>query len=216
MKIDVLCSNQDHPITPCLLTWIEGQALRHKVRLIHSKEQLDQGDVLFLISCTEKIPADLRSLYQKCVVLHASDLPYGRGWSPHIWSILHGNTTVTVSAITAEDNIDSGDIWAKKSFDVAPHELYDEINTSLFAIEIDLLNEVIEMIDSGVSPHPQPNKEATYFPRRTPEDSELDPDLTIAEQFDKIRVGDPERYPAFFRMHGKKYAVSLRKVDNDE
>jgi methionyl-tRNA formyltransferase len=149
-------------------------------------------------------------------VLHASDLPYGRGWSPHIWSILHGNTTVTVSAITAEDNIDSGDIWAKKSFDVAPHELYDEINTSLFAIEIDLLNEVIEMIDSGVSPHPQPNKEATYFPRRTPEDSELDPDLTIAEQFDKIRVGDPERYPAFFRMHGKKYAVSLRKVDNDE
>ena len=123
---------------------------------------------------------------------------------------------MTVSAINAEDRIDSGDIWAKKSFDVARHQLYDEINASLFETEIALLDQVVGMVENEDAPHPQPNEEATYYPRRTPRDSELDPSLSSAEQFDKIRVSDPDRYPAFFEMHGTVFSLSLRKVQNDE
>ena len=216
MKIDLLCSSDDHPINPYLVNWADERAHKHEVRLLRRKNQLRSGDVLFLISCTEMIPAHLRALYQNCIVLHASDLPKGRGWSPHVWAILEGATMITVSAINAEDRIDSGDIWAKKTFNVAPHELYDEINNSLFETEIALLDQVVELIQDGDAPLPQPEEEATYYPRRTPQDSELDPDQTIAAQFDKIRVSDPDRYPAFVKMHGAVYSVFLRKVQSDE
>lgn len=189
---------------------------QHEVRVLRNKDQLKSGDILFLISCTEMIPAELRAHYGQCIVLHASDLPKGRGWSPQVWAILEGARTITVSAINAEERIDSGDIWAKKSFDVAPHELYDEINASLFKTEIALLDQVIGMVEKGDAPRPQPDEEASYYPRRTPRDSELDPRLSIAEQFDKIRISDPDRYPAFFEMHGAVFSVSLKKVQSDE
>lgn len=216
MKIDLLCSSEDHPINPWLVTWAGKCARHHEVRILRRKDQLTSGDMLFLISCIEMIPAELRALYGRCVVLHASDLPRGRGWSPHVRAILEGAKGITVSAINAEDRIDSGDIWAKKTFDVAPHELYDEINASLFETQIALLDQVIGMVEKGDAPHPQPGEEATYYPRRTPRDSELDPSQSIAEQFDKIRVSDPDRYPAFFQMHGAVFSVSLRKVQSDE
>lgn len=216
MKIDLLCSSQDHPINPWLLTWGQERAQQHEVRILRHKDQLKSGDILFLISCAEIIPAQLRALYGHCVVLHASDLPQGRGWSPHVWAILEGARAITVSAINAEDRIDSGDIWVKKTFDVVPHELYDEINASLFETETALLDHVIGMVENGDAPHPQPAEEATYYPRRTPRDSELDPSLSIAEQFDKIRVSDPNRFPAFFEMHGAVFSVSLKKVQSDD
>jgi methionyl-tRNA formyltransferase len=216
MKIDVLCSIRDHPINPWLIAWANERTVQHEVRLLHRKDQLASGDVLFLISCTEVIPADLRDLYGSCVVLHASDLPKGRVWSPHIWSILEGAARIAVSAINAEDRIDSGAVWAKKSFNVAPHELYDEISKALFDTEIALMDQVIGMVESDEPPHPQPDEEATYYPRRMSENSELDLDLSIAEQFDQIRVCDPDRYPAFFRMHGNVYSVSLKKEQCNE
>ena len=216
MKIDILCSSEDHPINPWLAAWAGERTRNHEVKLLRRKDQLKSGDVLFLISCTEMIPADWRALYRHCVVLHASDLPRGRGWSPHVWAILGGATTITVSAINAEDRVDSGDIWAKKTFDVAADELYDEINQSLFETEIALMDQVVVMVENGHSPLPQPDEEGTYFLRRKPRDSELDPELSLAEQFDKIRISDPDRYPAFFELHGAMYEIRLRKVQSNE
>ena len=216
MKIDLLCSSESHPINAWLVDWMASQANEHDVRLLRTKAELASGDVLFLISCTEVISKKERDAYRHCIVLHASDLPKGRGWSPHIWSILEGKSEIVVSAINAEDKVDSGAVWAKKRFQVAPHALYDEINQSLFMVEIALLNKVLAMVQAGEKPQPQPDKEPTYYPRRTAADSELDPDASIAAQFDKLRVADPDRYPAFVRLHGHVYAVSLRKVRSDD
>lgn len=216
MKIDVLCSSADHPINPWIKRWIDGRQAEHDVTLLRKMNQLTGGDLLFLVSCAEMIPADMRNRYGSCVVLHASNLPKGRGWSPYIWSIIEGAQTITVSAIEAEDEVDSGAIWAKKSFEVAAHELYDEINESLFAVELDLMGQVIEMVERGLTPTPQPDSKATYYRRRTPADSELDPSQSISDLFNKVRVCDPNRYPAYFKLHGHVYSVCLKKVQRDE
>jgi methionyl-tRNA formyltransferase len=216
VKIDLLCSSQDHPINPWLERWREGRAQQHEIKIVRRGDQLKYGDILFLISCAEMIPEKIRTQYEYCIVLHASDLPKGRGWSPHVWAILEGARTLTVSAINAEERVDSGDIWAKKTFNVAPDELYNEINASLFETEITLMDQVIQMVENNDAPQPQPDEEATYYPRRTPRDSELDPNLSIAEQFDKIRVSDPIRFPAFFKMHGAVFHINLTKVESDD
>ncbi len=216
MRIDLLCSSERHPINAWLIDWIKAQGVEHQIRLIRTTEDLSSGDVLFLISCAQIVPDAQRKTYQHCVVLHASDLPEGRGWSPHIWSILDGAKEIVVSAITAEDRVDSGAVWSKRRFQVASHELYDEINASLFAVEVALMNDVLAMVEAGQEPKPQSDKAPTYFPRRTAAESEIDPEVSIADQFDKLRVADPDRYPAFMHLHGNTYAITLKKVSLDE
>jgi methionyl-tRNA formyltransferase len=212
MKIDLLCSDPNHPVVPWLEAWKNSRASGDEVALLHEVGRLAGGDVLFLISCTEILTPERRGLYRHVIVLHASDLPKGRGWSPHVWALLEGARAITVSAISAAERVDSGDVWAKRSFDVAPHALHDEIHAALFDKEVKLMHDVVGMIRRGEGPVPQPDVEPTYYPRRSPADSELDPGKSIAEQFDRMRVCDPERYPAFFKMHGHVYEVRLKKV----
>ena len=52
--------------------------------------------------------------------------------------------------------------------------------------------------------------------RRTPADSRLDPDKSIAEQFELLRVVDNQRYPAFFDHRGRRYRITIEKVDHDQ
>ena len=52
----------------------------------------------------------------------------------------------------------------------------------------------------------------TYYTRRSPDDSQLDPQKSIAEQFNLIRLCDPDRFPAFFELYGHKYKITLEKI----
>ncbi len=207
MRISILCS-KDHPIYPRLKQWRDGSS--HNVKLIQWTEDLPGGDILFLISCGELISSKVRDLYTHSLVIHASDLPDYKGWSPHIWQILEGKKEVWVSLLDADLKLDSGDIWEQEKIKFEGHELFDEINDLLFDAEIDLM-------DFAVQHHIliQPTKQVgmgSYWRKRTPADSELDVDKTIAEQFNLLRVADPKRYPAFFKMHGFTYEVSIKKV----
>ena len=69
-----------------------------------------------MISCSEKISKRVIAQFEHVLVLHASDLPKGRGWSPHIWEILNRSDHITLSLIEAAEQIDEGDIWKKLKF----------------------------------------------------------------------------------------------------
>jgi len=170
--------------------------------------------MLFLISCHEIITAAVRSRYCATLVIHASDLPKGRGWSPWVWQILEGHNEIVVTLLEAEDTVDSGAIWHQMSVHFEGHELYDEIHAKLFDAELALMDYAVEHFGS-IQPTPQTGS-PTYYRRRTPEDSRLDVHRSIAEQFDLLRVADPERYPAFFDYRGHRYQVLLKKADRHE
>lgn len=213
MKISFLCSDAAHPVNTYLNDWIGHHAARHTIELARRKAELSGGDILFLISCSEIVRETDRAAYGACLVLHASDLPRGRGWSPHVWEIIGGAETITLSLLDAADSVDSGRIWKKLQIPIPKHALWDEINQALFEAEIDLIDFAVEHFDS-VRPEPQDSTvDATYHPRRTPDDSRIDPHRNIAEQFDQIRVCDPARFPAFFDLHGHRYKLTLEKMD---
>lgn len=211
MRIDLLCTNPKHPVVRILRNWIAARRDRHELRLIHDKSELETGDILYLVSCSQLIGSAERARYGHVMVLHASDLPEGRGWSPHVWDILAGKEELTLSLLTAENGIDTGAIWAKQRFHVPRHALHDEINELLFQAELDLMDQGIAMVDAGEAPVPQPAERGSYHPRRTPEDGRLDLTRPLAELFDQIRVADPDRFPAFFEMHGKIFELYLKK-----
>lgn len=206
--IDVLCP-QDHPVN----AWVERWVTAHPdARLKRSREQLEGGDFLFLISCSEIISKEIRDRYPHVLVIHASDLPKDRGWSPHIWAILDGANELTVSLLECADPVDSGDIWHQERIELTGTETFDEINALLFDAELRLMDWALEH-RSTVQPRPQEG-EPSYRPKRTPADSQVGPGQSLAEIFDLLRVCDPDRYPAFFEHRGAKYALSIRRLDD--
>ena len=215
MKITILCSSSLHPINIWLNAWVMKNKTLHQINLVRSKSDITRGDILFLISCSEIISKTDRESYKKVLVIHASDLPRGRGWSPHIWQILQGQEELTISLLEAEDQVDTGDIWQQLKINIPKDALYDEINTKLFDAEIKLMDFAISNFDI-VKPKPQSlDINPTYYSKRSPEDSEINPALSITEQFNKIRICDPERFPAFFYLHGKKFRLKLEKINDD-
>lgn len=215
MEISILCTDPDHPVVESLQVWAANMSLcGHAVSLIYDKAELQGGDVLFLVSCSQIIRNHERNKYKATLVLHASDLPNGRGWSPHIWSILNGASQITVCLLEASDPVDSGAIWLKTEFNLEGHELLPEINRKLFAAELTLMTQAVEQFRK-ISPTQQVGDPGAYMPRRSPADSRLDPNKTIAEQFNILRVVDSQRYPAFFDYRGKRYLIRIEKAEND-
>lgn len=187
----------------------------HEVWLNYDKADLPGGDVLFLVSCTQLIRDAERSKYKATLVLHASDLPKGRGWSPYVWAILGGANQITVSLLEASEPVDSGAIWLKTEFALEGHELLPEINSKLFSAELFLMSQAVQQFER-ISPAPQVGNPGAYMQKRSPADSQLDPNKTIAEQFELLRVVDSERYPAFFDYRGKRYQIKIEKNENDQ
>ena len=110
--------------------------------------------------------------------------------------------------------VDSGRIWKKLRFTVPKHALWDEINTRLFEAEIELIECAVSEFERNFPTAQDASIEANYYPQRTPADSQIDPSQSIASQFDRIRVCDPNRFPAFFELHGKRYKLILEKIDD--
>lgn len=214
MRISLLCSDEQHPVNEYLKRWMSAQRGVHQVELVRKKSELSGGDILFLVSCTEIVGAADRSVYRATLVLHASDLPRGRGWSPHIWQLIEGADGITLSLLEAEDKVDSGRIWKKLKFYVPKHALWDEINWRLFEAEIQLIDFAVSEFEQILPTVQASSIEPSYYPQRSPADSQIDPYQSIASQFDRIRVCDPNRFPAFFELNGMKYKLILKKIDD--
>ena len=216
MNISILCSTPDHPVVNSLHLWISDMFSKgHTTSLFYDKADLPGGDVLFLVSCSQMIRDTERKKYKATLVLHASDLPRGRGWSPLIWSILGGDNRITVSLLEADDPVDSGPIWLKTNFSLEGHELLPEINEKLFDAELLLMTQAVEEFDA-ITPTPQQGVVGPYMRRRTPQDSQLDPNKSLAEQFNLLRIVDSQRYPAFFYYRGERYLVNIEKDRNGQ
>lgn len=215
VKISIVCSNPNHPVNDYLIQWISKNSNSHQIVLCRKISELLGGEILFLISCDELVPSEVRALYGVTLVLHASDLPIGRGWSPHIWEIVSGSRFITLSLLEAEDAVDSGNIWKKIKILIPDHALWDEINHLLFLSEIELLDFALKFYGK-ITPVPQSlDITPTYYMRRNLEHSKLDPFASISDQFDLMRVCDPNRYPAFFEYRGHKYKIKLEKISDE-
>ena len=216
MKVTVLCTNPGHPVIPRVRRWLsELAAAGHDVQLCHDRGEVRGGDILFLVSCSQLIRETEREKYRATLVLHASDLPKGRGWSPHVWAIVNGESEITVCLLAASEPVDSGAVWLRKKFVVEGHEILAEINDKLFQAELELMSRAVDEFDQ-IIPAPQAGDPGAYLPKRTPADSRLDPHKTIGEQFDLLRVADPDRYPAFMDFRGHRYIIRIEKAASDE
>ena len=73
---------------------------------------------------------------------------------------------IVLSLLSAEDKVDTGDIWKKVDINLTGYELYDEINEKLFDAEINLMNWSLDNIKTS-SPTPQKNQYSSLPKKNT-------------------------------------------------
>jgi methionyl-tRNA formyltransferase len=213
MKVTLLCSDFKHPVYPYLRCWQKKYEDIFSILIVSRADEIkENGDILFLVSCSEIVEKNTCEMFLYTLVLHASDLPDGRGWSPHVWDLISGKENLTLSLLNAEDSVDTGHIWKKEKIQLRGTELYDEINSLLFKAEINLITWACKNIATAKST-PQIKRNSSYYRRRTPADSQVDITKSIKEQFNLLRVCDPDRFPAFFEIKGKKFKLTLERFD---
>ncbi|MCS7024450.1 MAG: hypothetical protein NZV14_06580 [Bryobacteraceae bacterium] len=183
----------------------------HEVALVEHLAEVTSGDFLFLISCNQIVGRGVRDRFRYTLVIHASDVPYGRGFAPLNWQILEGKSEIVVTLMEAADKVDSGDVWAKRVLRFEGHELFEELSEKLFSTELELMSFAVNH-HQQIVPQPQPAGIGSYYRKRQPEDSRIWPEQSFASAFDLIRASDPVRYPAFFDYRGYRYQVTLTKL----
>ena len=176
-------------------------------KIIHDHEDVVHGDILVLLSCEKKFKKLFLNKHN--IVVHESNLPQGRGWSPLTWQILEGKNEIPVTLFEATDDIDGGLIYLKKIIEFDGHELINELREEQGRVTIELVLQYIDEMNN-ISGIPQTG-ECTYYPKRSPVDSKLDLEKTLRDQFNLLRVCDNDRYPAWFELNNQKYTVKIFK-----
>lgn len=186
----------------------------YKVKWLHDVNLIEQGDVVFFLGCGQIVPSNILEKNKHNLVVHESNLPQGKGWSPLTWQILERKNDIPIVLFEAAEKVDSGVIYLKETMHFTGTELVEELRViqanATFKLCLEFIDNYPDIIDKAVNQE----RESSYYRRRTPEDSRLDPDKTIREQFNLLRVVDNERYPAFFELNGKRYILKVFKKGN--
>ncbi len=181
-----------------------------RAALCRDHAAIDEGAVAFFLGCIQLAGPRVLALNRRNLVVHESDLPSGRGFSPLTWQILEGRERIPVTLFEAVAEADAGPVISRDHLDFEGHELIGEMRAALGEMTVELCR---RFMDEAAPPDGAPQDgEPSSYPRRTSEDSRLDPEASIARQFDLLRVVDNARYPAYFDLKGQRYRITIEKT----
>ena len=193
-----------------VLAWIHDG---HRVLWTHQIEELQPGDLCFYLSCGQIVPGKVLAQFRNNLVVHESDLPRGKGWSPLTWQILEGKNHIPVTLFEAVDQVDSGDIYLQEWLEFKGHELIDELRQAQAAATLRLCRDFVKRYPEVLQSAKPQIGQGSFYLRRSPTDSKLDGDRPLAEQFNLLRIVDNEKYPAFIEICNSKYKILIAKEE---
>ena len=209
-KINILVSKN---------SWFEIYAVKLKkklqkdfrVRIIYNQQDIRKSLINFILNLNEKITKKNLNKNKFNIVVHESNLPEGRGFSPMSWQILNGKKIIPIVLFQADENIDTGKIFLRDKIKLSGNELSDEWRRMQGDKTIELCTTFVKKMNK-IRAIKQSNKKASHYPRRTKKDSSLDINKSIKEQFNLLRIVDNSKYPAFFEYKKNKYRLKIEKI----
>lgn len=133
--------------------------------------------------------------------VHDSLLPAYAGFSPLIWALINGEPEVGVTAHLMNEDLDAGDIVTQRAIPVGP----TDTATDLFHRTVDLIAPVVtealsRMASGEVTPIPQDRAKASFFHKRSIEDSRIDWTWP-ADALERLVRAQSDPYPNAFTYH---------------
>ena len=179
--------------------------------LVRESQNIDEVWINFMLGCTKIVSPEILKKNRHNLVVHESNLPEGRGLAPMTWQIIEGKNKIPVCLVEAADEVDSGLIWIKDEIKLHGTELSGEWRALQGNKTIELCKKFI--YSYGQLTPTEQTGQGNWYSKRSWEDSELDPDKTLAEQFALLRVVDNDAYPAFFNYKGRSYKLTIEPMD---
>lgn len=170
-------------------------------------QSVHDRDIVFVLGYTKILKPEFLATNKLTLVIHESDLPRGRGFSPVQWQILAGHNEIPICLIQATQDLDAGDILEKGFIRLEGHELFGDIRRKQAAATLELMERFLIRYPH-ISAKPQSGAETVYR-RRSRQDDRLDIHRSIAEQFNALRIVDNEKYPAYFELNGHTYYLKI-------
>ena len=186
--------------------------LEHNVNYVFHKKEILTGDICFLLSCSKIIEDNFLKRNEYNIVVHSSNLPEGKGFSPLQWQIIEGKNEITLSLFEAVKDVDAGPIYFKDKIIFNGSELYLELREALAKKIIEMCVYFVENVKS-LKPTQQNGKES-FYKRRSIKDDKIDINKTIREQFNHFRIADNENHPLWFEYKDCKYIITIQKKIN--
>jgi methionyl-tRNA formyltransferase len=158
-------------------------------------------DFIFAIGISQIIPKSILDI-APCIGFHPTMLPEGRGRAPIANTILN-NGTPAISLFWMDEEVDHGDLIYQQRVSLLENDtsetllqricehLYETVK-NFIAPNIEILNNLTRM--------PQDHSKATYYPKRTPEDGEIN------------LKDDPEYIERLIRAAGRPYPGAYIKL----
>lgn len=168
----------------------------------------------FCLGFTEILDQKTLAAFHNTVLVHESDLPRGKGWSPLTWQVLRGDSEIVVSLLEASEKVDSGQIYLQDKIVLEGTELIEGIRRKQAQATLSLCVRFIQGYPAVLKKSRVQEGLETFYSRRQPVHSCLKIDQSIEEQFNLFRVADNSRYPLFFSYRNRKY--ELRVYDRND
>ncbi len=206
MNIAILTSPDQWfvPYAKMLCEQISGSEL-----FFHHQDITESFDTVFILSYHKIIPQQFLEKHRHNIVVHASALPQGKGWAPLFWQVLEGKNKIPFTLFEATEQMDNGDIYFQDTLVLTGYELNDELRDKQAKHTLAMCHTFINTYEL-MKKTPQTGVESQY-PKRTKNDSRLDIDQSIREQFNLLRIVNNTEYPAFFEINGHRYILKIEE-----
>lgn len=145
--------------------------------------------------------------------VHDSLLPAYAGFSPLIWALINGEEEVGVTAHLMDEELDAGDILLQRAVRVGPSDTATDLFHRTVALIEPIVRDALTLIDTGRAvPIPQDRSRASFFHKRSPEDSRIDWTWP-AEDIERLVRAQSDPYPnAFTFYRGERVRVLKASV----
>jgi len=211
------CEKLHDLITKSGITLYEG--LKLKEEKVHQLIRTLSPDLILVSSFNQILPKAIITIPRIGIVnFHPSLLPKYRGATPTVWALMNGEKETGMTAHFIEDEkIDSGRIIAQEKIKIESSDNDGILRCKLATLSEKVLIDALSLIlKQQKETFPlQVESEATYYRKRTLEDSEINPDNSFMDNLNKINAMSP--YPgAHLTYNGKRYIVSNATLLNSK
>lgn len=171
-------------------------------------------DVIVATNWRTWIPPEIFNAAQLGTLnVHDSLLPAYAGFAPLLWALINGEKEVGVTAHMMDGDLDAGDIVLQWAVPVEP----TDTTTDLFHKTLNMFGPIVieglAQIASGRTDwRPQDRAKASFFHKRSIEDSRIDWTWS-AEELERLVRAQSDPYPnAFTTHHGKQLRIIGARV----
>lgn len=172
-----------------------------------------QCDIIVSVNYIFLIKKNIISLAKElCFNIHGSLLPKYRGRTPHVWAVINDEKITGVTAHVIDDGCDTGDVLEQIKVKINNFESGWDILEKFKKLYIPLIENVLKKHrGKNLILRPQNEKNATFFPKRTPDDGLINWDWDSNKIFNWVRA-QRYPYPGAFSYY-KKQKIIIDYID---